>query len=147
MRGLGRGAVGVEEVHAGLISGVAIGDEAQGLIFRQSARGLAQGHGGGQGIALRGDVIGRDVMPVGIEKEESVLVSTGDADIGFVAGSVKSSMKDFARIGADECGWRLEKTCFRFEAIVGLNLRPSRAYASPHGPLTAADLSHKSWLL
>ena len=86
MRGLGRGAVGVEEVHASLISGVAIGDEAQGLVFGESARGLAQSHGGGQGIALRGEVIGRDVMPVGIEKEESVWVLTGDADIGFVAG-------------------------------------------------------------
>ena len=84
--GLGSGAVRVEEVHAGLISGVAIGDEAQGLVFGESARGLAQSHGGGQGIALRGDVIGRDVMPLGIEKEESVLVLTGDADIGFVAG-------------------------------------------------------------
>ena len=85
--GLGSGAVGVEEVHAGLISGVAIGDEAQGLILGQGARGLAQSHGGGQGIALRSDVIGRDVMPLGVEKEESVLVLAGDANIGFVAGS------------------------------------------------------------
>ena len=41
MWGLGRGALGVEEVHAGLVSGVAIGDEAEGLIVRLGARGFA----------------------------------------------------------------------------------------------------------
>ena len=84
--GLGSGSMSVEEVQAGLISGVAVGDEAQGLIGGQGAGSLAQGHGGGQGIALRGDVIGRDVMPLGVEKEESVWVLAGDPDIGFVAG-------------------------------------------------------------
>ena len=76
----------VEEVHPSLISGVAIGDEAEGLIFGQGASGLTQGHGGGQGIALRSDVIGRDLMPLGVEKEEGVLVLTRDANIGFVPG-------------------------------------------------------------
>ena len=47
VRGLGGGAMSVEEVQAGLISGVAIGDEAEGLIFRQSASGFAQGYRGG----------------------------------------------------------------------------------------------------
>ena len=32
------------------------------------------------------DVIGRDVMSLGIEKEESVLVLAGDANVGFIAG-------------------------------------------------------------
>ncbi len=44
----------VEEVHSSLISRVAIGDEAKGVIFGQGASGLTQGHGGGQGIALAG---------------------------------------------------------------------------------------------
>ena len=47
MGGLGRGAVSVEEVHAGLIGRVAVSDEAQGAIFRQGASGFAQSHGGG----------------------------------------------------------------------------------------------------
>ena len=54
---------------------------------KKGARGLAQSHRGGQGIALRSDVIGRDVMPLGVEKKESELVLAGDANIGFVAGS------------------------------------------------------------
>ncbi len=86
VRGLRRGAVSVEEVHPGLISGVAIGDEAEGLIWGQGAGGLTQGHRSGQGIALCGDVIGRDVMPLGVEKEEGVLVLARDTNIGFIPG-------------------------------------------------------------
>ena len=85
-RGLGSGALGVEEMHAGWVGRVAIGDEAKGLIFGQGASGFAQGHGGGQGITLRCDVIGRDVMPLGVEKEEGVLVLARHANIGFVPG-------------------------------------------------------------
>ena len=47
MGGLGRGAVSVKEVHAGLIGRVAVGDETQGAIFRQGAGCFAQSHGGG----------------------------------------------------------------------------------------------------
>ena len=68
VRWLGRSAVGVKEVEAGLISGVAVGDEAQGLRVRHGAGGLAEGHGGGQGIALGGEVVGSNLMTLGIEK-------------------------------------------------------------------------------
>ena len=67
---LGSGPVSVEEVHSSLVSGVAIGDEAEGLILGQGAGGLTQGHGGGQGITLRCDVIGCDVMPLGPRKKK-----------------------------------------------------------------------------
>jgi hypothetical protein len=36
----------------------------------QGAGGLTQGHGGGQGITLRCDVIGCDVMPLGPRKKK-----------------------------------------------------------------------------
>ena len=74
--GLGSGAVSVAEVHAGLVRGVAVGDETQGAIFRQGASGLAQSYGGSQGIVLRGDVIGRDLMVLRVEKQEGVLPAT-----------------------------------------------------------------------
>ena len=86
VRRLGRGAMRVEEVQAGLISGVAVGDEAQGPVLGQGARGFPQRHGGGQSIALGSDVIGRDVMSLGIEKEKSVVVLAVDAEVGFIAG-------------------------------------------------------------
>jgi len=66
--GLGRSAVGVEEVEAGLISGVAIGDEAQGLRVGHGAGGLAEGHGSRQSIAFGGEVIGSNLMSLGVEK-------------------------------------------------------------------------------
>jgi hypothetical protein len=43
---LGR-AMGIEEVHAGLIRGIAVGNKAKGLILRQGTSGFAQSHGGG----------------------------------------------------------------------------------------------------
>ena len=39
-RGSGSGAVSVEEVHAGLIGRIAVGDEAEGAIFGQRASRL-----------------------------------------------------------------------------------------------------------
>jgi hypothetical protein len=55
----------VEEMHAGLVGRVAIGDEAEDLILGQGSRRFAQRHGGNQGIVLRSDVIGCDVMALG----------------------------------------------------------------------------------
>jgi len=49
-------------------------------------RGLAQCDSGGQGIALRPDVIRRALVSLGIEKEESVLGPAGDTNAGFIAG-------------------------------------------------------------
>lgn len=78
--------MGIEEVQAGDIGRVAIGNKVQGERGGQGANGLTQSHRGGQDIALGSHVISGDLVGFGIKEKEGVVMFTGHADVSLIAG-------------------------------------------------------------
>ncbi len=72
----------------------------------ESASGLAQGDGSGQGITLGSDVIGRDLMRGRIKEEEGEVMLAGHADVSLVpSGGVAqrrfvAQIKEMAVVGS-----------------------------------------------
>lgn len=76
----------IDEVHGGDIGRIAIGNEAQGFILREGTEDFAHGGRSTEDITLIGDVVGSNLMRLGIEEEEGVIVLAGHTDVGFVTG-------------------------------------------------------------
>ena len=68
-------------MESGDVGWISIGDEVKGLIFMRSASRFIHRYGGGQRIALGGDMVSGDLVRVGIQKQKRKVMLTGNANV------------------------------------------------------------------
>ncbi len=78
--------VGIDEMDACRIRGIAVSDESDLLIGFCSADGLLHGYDSVLGVPGVCDVIGSDFEAFGRDKKEDVIMFAHDFDISFITG-------------------------------------------------------------
>ena len=86
---MGKGCIffslGIEEMYACRIGGIAIGDEDKGLVGVGGANCFGHGDNGRKGVPGVGHMVGGDFEVFGRDKEEDVVVFSHDLEVGFIA--------------------------------------------------------------
>ncbi len=79
----------VDEMNAGGIRGVAIGNKSDLLIGLSSSDSFLHGDYSRQGVSVVCDVIGSDFKTFGRDKKEDVIMLAHDFDISFITGAYR----------------------------------------------------------